>query len=102
MPVKQRAAKVRHPPFTPDAVALFIRLESLWPRNQAFKEGSRELARMLGLVSEWWTGNQVNDRSEGPCHPPWCVAHLDWHRCREVREALLAAVSHKHEAKAQG
>jgi hypothetical protein len=29
---------------------------------------------MLGLVSEWWTGNHVNDRSDEPCRPPSCVA----------------------------
>jgi hypothetical protein len=92
MPVKDRVAKVRRPSFAPEAVALFIRLESLSPRRQAFKQGSRELACMLGLTAEWWTCNHVNDRSEGPCHSPEYIAHSDWHRCREVRNALLEAV----------
>jgi hypothetical protein len=102
MPVKERIAKVRRPSFTPEAVALFVRLESLWPRDLAFKQSSRELARMLGLVSEWWTGNHVNDRSDGPCHPPEYIAHSDWHTCREVREALLAAVEEWKRKEAAG
>jgi hypothetical protein len=89
VPAKLRTAKGRQPSFTPDALALFVELER--KRTRAFSDGSRELARMLGLVSEWWTGNHVNDRSAEPCHPPWCVAYENWFRCRQMREALLAA-----------
>jgi hypothetical protein len=101
MPVKDRTAKVRRPSFALEAVALFVRLESLSPHSQEFKQGSRQLARMLNLTAEWWTCNHVNDRSEGPCHPPGYIAYSDWHTCREVRKALLEAVSDKHEAVAR-
>jgi hypothetical protein len=60
-------------------------------RSRDFEEGSRELARMLGLTAEWWTGNHVNDRSQGPFMRPEYAAHRDWYTCREVREALLVA-----------
>ena len=92
MPAKARLPKGRRPTFSAEALALFVRLERMSERSRDFEEGSRELARMLGLTSEWWARQHVNDRSEGPCHPPWCVAHADWYTCREVREALLAAV----------
>jgi hypothetical protein len=68
---------------------LFADLER--KRAQAFSDDTRALARMLGLVSEWWTGNHVNDRSAESHHPPGCVARDDWFRCRRVREALLVA-----------
>jgi hypothetical protein len=90
MPVKLRAAKGRRPSFSGEVLALFVELER--KRTQAFTDGSRELARRLGLTAEWWTGNHVNDRSAEPCHPPSCVAHQDWFRCRGVRNELLAAV----------
>ncbi|OKO75938.1 hypothetical protein AC629_33385 [Bradyrhizobium sp. NAS80.1] len=76
----------------PEALALFVELEGMDQHSEEFKQGSHELARMLGLVEEWWTCNHVNDRSEGPCHPPGYVARDDWYRCREVREALLQVV----------
>jgi len=91
MPVKSRIAKGRRPSFSAEALALFVKLEGMCQRGQDFEESSHQLARMLGLTAEWWTGNSVLDRSEGPCHPPWCVAHEDWHVCRAVREQLLAA-----------
>jgi hypothetical protein len=77
--------------FTADVVALFVELERLPRRDARFKEGERELARKLGLVSEYWTMNSVLDRSARPCHPPGYVAHADWHTCRAVRKALLAS-----------
>jgi hypothetical protein len=94
MPVKARIAKRRRPSINREAVALFVRLEGMTPQcGRDFERGSHQLARELGLVPEWWTGNHVNDRSRGPCHPPHCVAHGDWHTCREVREALLASAN---------
>ncbi len=62
-------------------------------RGQKFEGRSRALARLLGPVSAWWTGNHVNDRSAKPCHPLGYVAREDWLRCREVRVALFAAAS---------
>ena len=50
-------------------------------------------ARLLDLVGEWWTGNQVNDRSREPHYPLNCCSHTDWQTCRRVREQLLAAAS---------
>ena len=91
MPAKLRTAKGRQPVFSAEAIALFVELERNPRRGRPFTDGSRELARMLGLVSEWWTGNCVNDRRPKPLHPPGYAAHQDWFRCRQVREALLLA-----------
>ena len=92
MPVKLRKAKGRQPVFTPEALALFVELERNPRRGRPFTDGSHDLARMLGLVSEFWSGNCVNDRSAAPCHPPEYVAYHDWFRCRQVRNELLAAI----------
>ena len=92
MPVKARLPKGRRPTFSAEALALFVRLERMSERSRDFEEGSRELAHMLRLTAEWWTRNHVNDRSQGPCYAPEYAAHRDWYTCREVREALLAAV----------
>jgi hypothetical protein len=84
----------RVPPVAADALALFIELDRVPKRRrnaQAFKDGERELARLLGLTAELWSGNSVLDRSDGPCHPPAYISHDDWHRTRRVREALLRA-----------
>jgi hypothetical protein len=78
------------------AVTLFEELERVPKRRrsaQTFKDGERELHRMLGLTSEWWTGNSVLDRSNGPCHPPGYIGHSDWYRVRRIREALLQAAT---------
>jgi hypothetical protein len=82
----------RLPHVAPAAVTLFVELEQVPKRRrnaQTFKDGERELHRMLGLVSEWWGGNSVLDDSSGPCHPPGYVSHSDWFRVRAVRDALL-------------
>jgi hypothetical protein len=91
MPVKLRAAKERRRSFSAEALALFIELERTPQHSRKFKDGSRELARLLGLTAEWWTMNHVNDRSRAPCHPPGYIAREDWIKVRAVREALLAA-----------
>lgn len=93
MPAKLRAAKSLRPAFDPGTLDLFRRLEHMRPRRgEAFKQGERELARRLGLVSEWWTGNSVLDRGP-PCHPEGYIANSDHARCREVRLALLEALA---------
>jgi hypothetical protein len=91
VPVKVRIAKDRRPSFSAEALGLFLELEQTPQASQRFKDGSRELARLLGFVDEWWTCNHVNDRSPEPCHPPGYIAHGDWFRCRAVRLQLLAA-----------
>jgi len=84
----------RQPLISNEALALFVELERT-PRRQrdskAFKDGEHQLARMLGLVSEYWTMNSVLDRVEQPPWPPHLVAFGDWHRCRGIREQLLEA-----------
>ena len=77
MPTKRkpRSRTWRQARITPEALALFIELECLPQDSEAFKEGSRRLARMLGLISEWWTCNHVHDRSRKPCHPVGYIAH---------------------------
>jgi hypothetical protein len=89
MPVKQRVAKERRPAFSAEIIELFVKLEHTSRRSQAFKNGSKELARLLGLSTEWWMMQHVNDRAGAP--PPWLAAHAAWQRCRAVREQLLAA-----------
>lgn len=92
MPVKLRAAKERRPTFSAEVLALFAALDRVpaqRQRNREFKDGERELARLLHLVAEWWTGNGVLDRSPEPCHPQGNVARADWIRCRAIRRALL-------------
>jgi hypothetical protein len=95
MPTKRKPrSRDWHPGrFNPQAIALFLELEHMPQSKQKFRDKSHELARLLGLVSEWWTCQHVNDRSERPCHPPGYIAHKDWHKCRQVRRALLAAVA---------
>jgi len=86
----------RHPLISNEALRLFAELEAVPLRerdSQAFKDAAHELARMLGLVSEFWTMNSVLDRSERPHWPDHLVAFKDWHRVREVRLQLLEAVA---------
>jgi hypothetical protein len=85
----------RLPHVAPAAVALFVELEQVPKRRrsaQTFKDGERELHRMLGLVDSWrLCCNSVLDRSDGPCHPPGYLSHDDWFKVRAVRTALLRA-----------
>jgi hypothetical protein len=76
---------------TPEVLALFLELENMSQRSQKFKDGSHQLARLLGLVDEWWSGCHANNRTREPSHPPEYIAHEYWHRCRAVRAKLLAA-----------
>jgi hypothetical protein len=82
--------------FSGEVLALFAALECEPKRrqnNREFQDKSKSLAQLLDLNAEWWTMNHVHDRSRGPCHPPWCVAHHDWHKVRAVREMLLEAAT---------
>jgi hypothetical protein len=88
-PIERR----RRPSFTPEILRLFVKLESLPQDSIEFRTGSRELARMLDLISEWWSGQHVNDVSAGPHHPKMCCAFDDWHTCRGIRHELLTACS---------
>jgi hypothetical protein len=87
----------RLPNVAPAAVALFVELEQVPKRRrsaQTFKDGERELHRMLGLVDSWrLCCNSVLDRSDGPCHPPGYLSHDDWFKVRAVRTALLRAAA---------
>jgi hypothetical protein len=92
MPTNRTALeRERRPAFSPEALALFVVLEQTPKGSRKFKDGARELARMLDLTDEFWTGNHVSDRSRAPCHPDGYLAYHDWFRCRRVRDALLAA-----------
>jgi hypothetical protein len=83
----------RHSRFSDETLALFVELERTSQNSKGFEDGSRQLARLLDLVSERWTGQHVNDRSRGPSHPEGYIAREDWFRCRTVRLQLLAAVA---------
>jgi hypothetical protein len=82
----------RRPVFSTEAVELFRKLEVLSPR-QRDEQDEQRLARLLNLTVERWGGCDVFDRSRRPCWPPVCVAYDYWHRCRRVRQHLLAAVA---------
>ena len=78
--------------FSPELIALFIELEVVpaHQRNrQEWQAGSKRLAGLLGLTSEWWATCHVHDRSARPCWPDGYYARGAWFRCRAVREALL-------------
>jgi hypothetical protein len=95
MPVKARAAKERRPTFSREVLQLFLELERVPTRRRDRREwwdGSKRLAGLLGLSSEWWAMENVHDRSARPCHPPGYFAHDAWFRCRAMRQALLEAV----------
>jgi hypothetical protein len=78
-------------PIDREALALFLEIERGDPqRAKPFSDDTRKLAKLLGLTAEWWTGQSPCDRSDKPVHPKGYVAHDDWHRCRAVRNALLA------------
>src|SRR5262245_49366087 len=93
VPVKARIAKDRRPQFSRETLELFLELEALPQDSERFKAGSKRLASLLGLIDEFWTMNHVNDRSPRPHMPPHLTAFEDWHRCREVRLALLCAAT---------
>jgi hypothetical protein len=90
MPVKRRTAKTRRPAFAPETIALFVELEHMKRTSPQFEERSRALAERLGLMDEYFMRQNVGDRSAVPPQPSLC-AHQAWHRCRAVREQLLAA-----------
>jgi hypothetical protein len=95
MPVKQRPAKKRRPRFSAEVLELFLDLEAVPARRRNRREwwdGSKRLAGLLGLSSEWWAMQNVHDLRARPCHPPEYFAHDAWFRCRAVREALLETV----------
>jgi hypothetical protein len=81
--------------FTSEALALFAELEHAPDqRSPDFKAKARELAYLLGLGTEWFlSGCSVLDRRDGPVHSSSeYVEFHDWHHCREMRLALLAAL----------
>jgi hypothetical protein len=95
---RQVLSRERNIPITDEVLALFAELDSAPAarrRSQEFRAKAKEheLARMLDITAEWWTCNSVLNTSVEPCHPRGHVANDDWHRCREVRLALLAALA---------
>lgn len=39
-------------------------------RTSSLRLPARRASKSAGLTDEWWGGNDVNDGSEGPRHPP--------------------------------
>jgi hypothetical protein len=78
-----------------EALALFVELETTPQPPPRFGDRSCQLAEQLNLVDEWIACQSVLDRSETPCYPPEMGAYAMWHRCREVREQLLAAAEER-------
>jgi hypothetical protein len=67
---------------TSEALTLFAELEHA---TQPDEDKAHQLARLLNLVPEWWSGCSVLDRSDGPVHgSPEYVEHRDWQRTAEV------------------
>jgi hypothetical protein len=93
MPAKLREPKDRRPVFTDELLDLFSELE-VWPLRRRhgteWNAKSKRLAGLLGLSSEWWTCQHVND-TEPPCGPPDGAARTNWVTCREMRQRLLEA-----------
>jgi hypothetical protein len=97
MPTKRYPLNRRRHGITGEALALFAELEAGPEENRkSFSDGAHQLARALGLISEFWGGCTPLDRSASPCWPDSCVSYWDWHACRAMRERLLK------EAVAQG
>ena len=95
---RTRISRQQHAPFTDEVVRLFIELEGAPERARPYSDDTRRLAKMLGLTSEWWTGQHVNDKSDKPIHPKGYCAHDDFYRCRAVRQALLEAAERQQAA----
>jgi hypothetical protein len=96
VPVKQRPPKDRKIAFSREVLDLFRELEVVGERrirHDPYTEKSRRLANLLGLSDAWWSMQHVNDKSDGPCHPPGVCAHNDFFRCRAVRKLLLQAAA---------
>ena len=72
-----------------EALSPFAELESA---AQQDRDKAHDLARLLNLVPQWWTGNSVLDRSVEPCHPQGYIAREDWFHCHVVRLALQATL----------
>ena len=79
---------------SPEAVRLFAKLEATPKRlrkSKEFRDDEHELAILLGLDDEWWSGAfcVVDARDRNPFQP-WLCGHAYWAKCRAVREQLLA------------
>jgi hypothetical protein len=88
-------SRPHRPRFTNEALALLAELERVPAhrrRSRVFRDAEHELARQLHLVAEYWTGNNVTDKSSEPCNPPGAIARADWIRCRAVRKQVLQAI----------
>ena len=101
MPVKVRVAKALRPIFSDEALGLFLELEQARqnPRTDPkLQDKSRQLARMLGLVDEWFCSVcHVNDGSSQSGYPPGHLTDNAFWRVREVRKQLLAAADAQKE-----
>jgi hypothetical protein len=95
MPVKERIAKDRLLVFSTEAVELFAELERTPGGHLPYTEGSRRLARMLGLTNEWGVSCHVSDRSSRSGYPPGHLTDTAFWRVREVRKALLAVCAQR-------
>jgi hypothetical protein len=82
----------RHPLITDEALQLFMQIEAMPKRKRGpkvYNDLEHKLAKLLGLLLEWWNGNSVCDDSDAPCWPPGLVAYENWFKVRRVREKLL-------------
>jgi hypothetical protein len=76
--------------FSQEAIELFAELDA---QPKPADAAVHRLARLLGLVPQYWTVNSPLDKSSAPVHPHGYQAHSDWVRCRQVRNELLAAIA---------
>jgi hypothetical protein len=76
--------------FSDEALQLFRELDRQPKPDDA---AVHRLARLLGLVPQYWTVNSPLDKSSAPVHPHGYQAHSDWVHCRQVRNELLAAIA---------
>src|SRR5215831_18209660 len=100
----------RRPRFTDEALKLFATLECVSPhdrehweddprpgRRREYLDGSKKLARLLELTTEFWGGCSVV--APGRFQPaPHYAAHQYWATVMRVRRELLEALAEADEA----
>ena len=99
MPTKRTIInRPRRPSFSDEALALFAELERVPTRDRKsdeFKAKDHQLARLLGLESEWFCSvASVTDPRRPPRRPSMLADH-DHLRVYAVREVLLEAAKKK-------
>jgi hypothetical protein len=95
MSTKRQIIDRRKSHVTEEALTFFAECEKRPRRDENFTDRSRELARMLDLNGEWWAACTPLNRSKEPTASPGYYAHDAWHRCRAIRNEMLAMLKER-------